>query len=152
MPTDTARHRDKHSLIQFSVFLENKAGRLNDLCTLLTQNDVHIIALCTVDNTDSAITRLVVDYADEAREVLNNYAFSFSEISVFAVELENESKIRTVTSALAAAEVNIHYTYPLLMRPKGLCGLVLYLEDNDMGIDILSNTGIKVLAVEDIAR
>ena len=152
MPTNTARHRDRHSLIQFSVFLENKAGRLNDLCTLLTQNDVHIIALCMVDNTDSAITRLVVDYSNEGREVLKKYAFSFSEISVFAVELENESKIRNVTSALAAAEVNIHYMYPLLMRPSGRCGLLLYLEDNDIGIDILSKTGIKVLSVDDIAR
>ena len=152
MPTHTARHRDKHSLTQFSVFLENKVGRLNDLCTLLSQNEVHIIALCMVDNTDSAITRVVVDYADEARDVLKKYAFSFNEVSVFAVELESEANIRKVTSALAAAEVNIHYTYPLLMRPKGLCGLILYLEDNDIGIDILSKTGIKVLAVDDITR
>ena len=133
------------------MFLENKVGRLNDLCTLLSQNDVHIVAMCTIDNTDSAITRLVVDYADEAREILKKYDFSYSEGSVVAVELEDESKIRRVTSALAAAEINIHYAYPMLVRPNGKSGIVLNLEDHDMGMDILSKIGLNVLAVSDIA-
>jgi hypothetical protein len=46
---------------QFSVFAENRVGRLYDLTTLLKDNNVHIMAITVLDTTDSSIIRVVVD-------------------------------------------------------------------------------------------
>ena len=49
---------------QFSVFAENRVGRLHDLTTLLKRGNVHVMAITVLDTTDSAIVRLIVDDPD----------------------------------------------------------------------------------------
>ena len=93
---------------QFSVFAENRVGRLHDLTALLRGNNVHIIALTVLDTTDSAIVRLIVDDPDRARELMINNDFPFGESDVLAVEIADESDLGPVLSALLEAEINIH--------------------------------------------
>ncbi|WP_269540754.1 acetolactate synthase [Cerasicoccus fimbriatus] len=137
---------------QFSIFADNKVGRLNDIIGLLAQHDIHILSICTVDTTDSAIIRLIPDYWESAKDLFEQHAFAYSLNEVMVVEFNSEDDIRNVTCALTQTEINIHYTYPMLMRPNGKCGLVLHLEDNDMATDILTSSGIKVLKLNDLAR
>ena len=60
---------------QFSVFAENRVGRLYDLCAVFQNHDVHIIALTLLDTTDSSILRFIVDDPDRARELMINNDF-----------------------------------------------------------------------------
>lgn len=152
METKTLRKREDDSVKQLSIFADNKVGRLNDLVLLLASHDIHIMALCTVDTTDSSIIRLVVDYWERARDLFIEHGFSFSMNDVVVVQLNTEQDIKQVTCALVQAEINIHYIYPMLMRPRGKLGLVIRLEDNDIATDVLSQVGLKVLRHQDIAR
>ena len=63
---------------QFSVFAENRVGRLYDLTSLLGAHDVHVMAVTTLDTTDSAIVRLIVDDPDRTRELMVNNDFYFT--------------------------------------------------------------------------
>ncbi len=152
MTNSIVQSPSREPVIQFSVFFENKVGRLNDLLAIFANESVHVVALCAIDNTDTGVTRFVVDYPHEARRVLDIYGFSFSENSIVAVELDTEAQLKQVTAALVAAEINLHYTYPFLIRPNGKSGLVLRLEDNDLAMDILRTYGLRVLDSGDIAR
>jgi len=152
MAVETLRRPNNDGVRQFSIFADNKVGRLNDMVMLFAQHDIHILSICTVDTTDSAIIRLVVDYWEQARGLLDQHAFAYSLNEVMVVEMETEESIRAVTCALTQAEINIHYTYPMLMRPHGKCGLVLHLEDNEMATDVLNRNGIQVLTLSDLAR
>ncbi len=152
METETLRKREDEAVKQFSVFADNKVGRLNDLVLLLASHDIHIMAICTVDTTDSSIIRLVVDYWQRARDLFLEHGFSFSLNDVVAVQMNTEQDLKQVTCALVQAEINIHYVYPMLMRPKGKLGLVIRLEDNDIANDVLSRVGLTVLRHQDIAR
>ena len=49
---------------QFSVFIPNRVGQLNDLTSLLAKHNVHVMAMTILDTTDCAIDRLVVDDPD----------------------------------------------------------------------------------------
>ena len=66
---------------QFSVFAENRVGRLYDLASVFQAHDVHIVALTVLDTTDSSILRFLVDDPDQARELeaeINiHYVYSF---------------------------------------------------------------------------
>ena len=57
---------------QFSVFTENRVGRLYDLTTLLKNHNVHVMACTILDTTDSTIIRLIVDEPVTARELFVN--------------------------------------------------------------------------------
>jgi hypothetical protein len=137
---------------QFSVFVENRVGRLFDLVALLVAHNVHIMALTTIDTTDSAIDRIIVDDPDRAREVLAGNNFSFTECEVLVVEFMGESQLKHVLGALLAVEINIHYAYTFMMRPEGKCALVLNLEDADLAGQSLNSRGFTVLSQRDISR
>ena len=137
---------------QFSVFTENRVGRLSDLTTLLKNNDVHIVALTVLDFTDTTILRLVVDDNEKARELMVNNDFPYTECDVIAVEIGDESDLKEVLAALLEAEINIHYVYSFIKRPEGRSALVLNIEDPDVAAQSLNNHGFTVLSQADIAR
>lgn len=137
---------------QFSVFTENRVGRLSDLTSLFKANDVHIVALTVLDFTDTTILRLVVDDNDKARELMVNNDFPYTECDVVAVEISDEADLKEVLAALLEAEINIHYVYSFIKRPEGKSALVLNIEDPDVAAQSLNHHGFKILTQSDIAR
>ena len=55
-------------------------------------------------------------------------------------------------SALLTAEINIHHSYPLLVRPGGKPLLALYLDEPEVGAEALGKSGFKVLSQGDLSR
>lgn len=137
---------------QFSIFADNKVGRLHELVVLLAARDVHLMALSIQDNTDASMLRLIVDYPEVARDLLHEKGYAFSEIPMVAVEIESEEKVKYVTAALVEVEMNIHYCYPFIMRPGGKSAIALRVEDPDLAESVFSAHGIRTLTQADIAR
>ena len=137
---------------QFSVFAENRVGRLYDLTALLGEHNVHIMAVTVLDTTDSAIVRVIVDDPDKARELMVNNDFPYTECDVIAVEINDETDLRDVLAALLEAEINVHYVYSFIKRPEGRAALAINVEDADVAAQALNRRGFKVLTQRDIAR
>jgi hypothetical protein len=150
--SDTAAPVASDPVKQFSVFIENRVGRLHDLVSLFAKHNIHIVAMTTIDQTDTALDRFIVDDPDRARELMAANNFFFTECDVLAVEFSDESKLGAVLSALLTVEVNVHYAYAFLVRPKGQSALALSVEDNDMAASSLNTSGFKVLTQRDISR
>lgn len=137
---------------QFSVFCENRVGRLYDLTALLKDNNVHVMAITVLDTTDSAIVRLIVDDPDKARELMINNDFPYTETDVLAVEITDESQLKGVLAALFEAEINVHYVYSFMKRPEGKSALAINAEDSDVAAQALNQRGFRALTQRDIAR
>jgi hypothetical protein len=137
---------------QFSVFTANQVGRLHELTALFKQNDVHVMAITVLDSADSAIVRIVVDDPDRARELMINNDFPYSEADLLVVEIDDESRLTAVLAALLEAEVNIHYIYSFIKRPKGKAALAISVEDPDVAAQSVFQRGYKVLRQGDISR
>ena len=139
-------------VIQFSVFLENKVGRLSDFTRLLSQNSIHIMAMTVLDTTDSSIVRIIVDDPASAALVLFLQGYSYTETTVLVVELTAVDEVTSVLSTILAAEINVHYLYPFIFRPDEKSALVMHLEDQDMASDVLRSNQFRVLCQSDISR
>ena len=137
---------------QFSVFCENRVGRLYDLTALLKDNNVHVMAITVLDTTDSAIVRVIVDDPDKARELMVNNDFPYTECEVLAVELADESELKGVLAALFEAEINVHYVYSFMKRPEGKTALAINAEDSDVAAQSLTQRGFRALMQSDISR
>ncbi len=137
---------------QFSVFAENRLGRLFDLTALLKDNNVHIMALTVQDTTDSSIVRYIADDPEKARELMINNDFPYVETDVLAVEITDESQLKGVLAALFEAEINIHYVYSFIKRPEGRGAVAINSEDGDVAAQSLSQRGFRVLTQRDISR
>ena len=138
---------------QFSIFLENKVGALLDLTRTLGEANVHICGISVVDTADSAVVRIVVDDPDTCREALHKARIPASESNLVVAELpRGPEKLDSVLRQLVAAEVNVQYTYSLMVRPRDKALLALHCEDSEYARDVLTKAGFSVLSQKDISR
>ena len=152
MTTKTMRSRSDDPVTQFSVFTENKLGRLHEIIDLFEAQHVHVLALTTLDTTDSTILRMIVDDPDRARELLDEKEFAYTKSEVLVVEIESEEKLRGALAALVMAEINIQYVYAFIARPAGRSALAMSLEDREVAAKALSQQSFKVLNQRDLSR
>jgi len=54
--------------------------------------------------------------------------------------------------ALLEAEINVHYIYSFLNRPRAKTALAINIEDREVGAQALDQRGYKVLTQLDISR
>jgi len=97
---------------QFSVFLENKVGALAELCKLISDRSINLLAISAIDTIEEAILRIVAEDEAGTLEILKRAGFHVVETEVFLVELDNVSGATgRMATRLANAGVNIDYIY-----------------------------------------
>lgn len=147
----TLRGESWPSLRQFSVFMENRVGRLHDLIRRLEQSSLRVVALSIANSVDCAIARVMVHDSDRCREIFDRSDFSFAENDLVGVELPDDpQRYLQICLALLRAEVNIHYTYPLLYRRNGHGAIALYVDDVDLAIRTLKEKGHRLITESDL--
>lgn len=138
---------------QLSVFLHNRVGALLSLVKLLYDNKVEVLGFSVQDSVEMTLVRLVVTDPDNAEQVLLQHGHSCATKTIVVVELkEGAHDLGSALSALLTAEINIHHSYPLMVRPRGLPLLALYLDDAEVGGEALSKCGYKVLNQGELSR
>lgn len=152
-PKSTTQDQRQPLVLQFSVFLENKVGRLLELTRTLGEANIHICGISVVDTADAAVVRMVVDDPEHCREVLHQADLATNESNLVVAELpQGPERLDRVLRTLVAAEVNIQYTYSLMVRPRGKALLALHCEDSEFARDVLTKAGYAVLSQKDISR
>lgn len=149
----TARGRDWPSVRQYNVFLANRMGALLDLVRRFETTDVKIVALTIVETADCAIIRLVPSDPERAYEILTAAKLPFTESDLLVVKLpDNDQPLLTICKAMLAAEINIHYAYPLMIGvgPMGHTALAMHVEDQEAAMTTLSNQGFTLYGEDDL--
>jgi hypothetical protein len=138
-------------LPQFTVFLENRVGKLGPLVRLFEEHCGRINALAIEESADAALIRVICSSPESGRTLLKEHGFSFTETDVLAVELPRKSTkpMAGVCTALLAAEINIHYAYPMLVPPRGPV-VVLYVDDPTMAARILIKKRFNLIGLTDL--
>jgi hypothetical protein len=147
----TGRARDWPSVRQYNVFLENRLGALMDLVRRFESTDIRIVALTIVESADCAIIRLVLSDAERAVEIFQQAKMAYTESDLLVVKLpEGNQPIAQICKALLAAEINIHYAYPLLVGPHGCQALALHVEDHEQAMNTLSKMDFTLFGENDL--
>ena len=111
---------------QYSVYLENRVGALAEICRLISQESINLLAVCAIDTVEEAVLRIIAEDDAGALEALKKAQFRVVETEVFLIELSNApGATGGVASALAEAGVNIDYIYASAHPDAGKAYLVL---------------------------
>jgi hypothetical protein len=135
---------------QFSVFLDNRVGKLAELIEVFDGQALHLVALSVVDSTDHAVVRLVTSRAELARRLLQRHQMPFSESEILVVELRPGQTLTKLCKALLQAEVSICYAYPVISRPRGGVVLALHTDDQLLAGQILHRKLFTLLGENDL--
>ena len=150
-PFETAEAHGVPTVRQQSVFVENRVGQLLRLTQLFGRTDIRILAVSVVYSVDCAICRMILDDPDKASDILTGAGFQVSETEVMVVSLPHGKRALLHTwAALLGAEINIHYTYALLIRPKGSAAIAVVPEDIEAAVRILREQKFDLLDQQDL--
>ena len=151
MDTDTA-HNSEY-VRQFSVFLPNRPGALLGIVKLLGDSHIDVLGLSVQDSIDVTVVRIIVTDPDTVETLFIEKGVPFGSCDVLVVQLKESARdLTNCLMAFRAGETNIHFAYPLLVHPDGRSGLVLHVEDIEIGTVLMSNHGFRVLRQGDLSR
>ena len=137
---------------QFSAFLDNRCGKLLELVETFDGHALRLVALSVVDSADHAVVRLVTSRSSLARQLLQRQEIPFSEAGILVVELSQNQTLSKLCISLLSAELNIHYAYPLMVRPHGVPTIALHTDDQVLAGQILLRKRFTLLGENDLGE
>ncbi len=110
---------------QLAIFLSNKPGALARVCHALAEANINIHAMAISDTVDHSVVRMVVSDPTKALMLLGERGVLAVENDVVMIESDNApGTLGKIAECLAAADVNIEYTY-LATSPRSDKGLMI---------------------------
>jgi len=97
---------------QVSVFLENKAGRINNVTKVLAENDINMHAFSMAETTEFGILRLIVSDVEKAVEALRGANFAVMLTDVVCISCPDVAgSLAGILDQLAEEDIFIEYMY-----------------------------------------
>lgn len=134
---------------QISIFLENRAGRLEEVTRILAENEISIRALSLADTSDFGILRLIVSDHEKAKKALKENGFTVGRTSVVAVEVDDQpGGLNAILQALSKGGVNVEYMYAFVQQSSKTAIIVFRFDKTDQAIELLCGKGLRVIPGE----
>jgi len=109
------------TILQLSVFIENKSGTLVKVLKLLKEAKIQIIASTIADTLDYGIYRILCSDPTEAYKILKEAGINVALSDVFAIKLGDEPGRAADAIELFANEgISIAYMYSFLLGGNGI--------------------------------
>jgi hypothetical protein len=149
--TPTMRGRNYPAIRQFTVFLENRVGKLLEVIRRFEGSRVKIVALSIADTCECAFVRFLLSHPEQGREILERAGLAIVESDLIGIELpDGPQALLDICTALLQAEVNIIQAYPLLVRPRGKPAVALMVDNIEMGQETLAAKGFAMITENDL--
>ncbi len=138
---------------QVSIFLENRAGRLFDVCNILGKNGINIRALSVADTSDFGILRLIVDNPQEAIRILKEEKFTVSSTDVVAIEIDDKpGGLAEILKIFNENSINVEYMYAFLAKIPNKAILIFRFDNLDEVVEKLNKHNVKMITSEDLYK
>jgi len=148
---ETLHGRNWPTITQFSIFLENRVGQLLEVIRAFHGSKVKIVGLSMTDSADCCILRLILSHPEQGREILELADLAFAESELLVAELTTgPGSLVELCTALLQAEINIHYTYPLIVHPRGRAAIAMHIDNVEQASMTLHNMGFEILCEADL--
>lgn len=139
------------SVTQFSVFLDNRVGKLLELLKLFDNHgSCQVCAFSVQEASDYAVVRVITNHSDAARDLLRSQKLPYSETRLLVVEIIESHTLSRMCLYLLGAEINIQFAYPLMMKPNGTPTIALAVDDLTLAGQILRRKDFKLLGECDL--
>ncbi|MHA1457843.1 MAG: hypothetical protein ACTSXN_11335 [Promethearchaeota archaeon] len=133
------------TLKQLSIFIPNKPGQLANFFELLMEKKIYIRSMTVAETEDYGLLLLLVDQTEKCISILEENEILYSITNVIAIELSNNiTELYKISKTLGVNNINIEYLYFLVLDDHRN-GVVLRLDDNEKGLDILKKNDYKLI-------
>ena len=137
------------TIIQISIFLENKHGKLNELLSLLSKENIRIIAATVSDTTEFGILRMIVTNPQKAHQLLknNNVNVALTEVLAIAAQPSVDS-FADILTHFTKAGLSIEYMYCFSVKDKSF--LILRVNNREAALEIIKHNNIEYITENEL--
>ena len=133
-------------ITQISVFLENRKGRLFEICSLLGEAGINIRALTIAETETFGVLRMVVDKPAEAVDLFHKNNITANQTEVVAVEVpDTPGGLAHVLGILTDNNVNVEYMYGFVEKQSEKALLVFRFDNPEQAYQVLAKSGLNVV-------
>jgi len=129
---------------QISIFLENKYGKLNELLTLLSKENIRIIAATVADTTEFGILRMIVSNAPKAYQLLKNNNVNVHLTDVLAIATSSSAgSFADILTHFTNAGLSIEYMYCFSFKEQSV--LILRTNHRESALDVIRKQNLNYI-------
>jgi hypothetical protein len=129
---------------QLTVFLENQPGMMDQICSIMRDIEVNILAFTLFGTVDHGVLRMIVDRPLDALRALGEKGILVIDTDVIEIQADNKpGALEDVTAVLSKAQVNVEYGYGSTGVPGGSERFFLQVSDNKKALLVMKNKLIK---------
>jgi hypothetical protein len=134
---------------QLSVFLENKTGHLNQVLSVLSKNDINIVALTVADSSDYGIMRAIVADPEKALKALREEHFTVRVHDILSLEMDAApGSMSHILDLFTAADICIEYVYAFSFGSKSI--LIVRTDNSEKAIEVINDNNLKTISEGEI--
>ncbi|TAL37234.1 MAG: amino acid-binding protein [Spirochaetes bacterium] len=136
-------------ITQVSVALENKPGKLNELCDILEKEQINIRAIMASSVLTPVQVHLIVSDPPRAEAVLRNSGMTVTTREVIAVATpDHPGGLNAVLRPLLEARVNIEAMYPFINLRGDEAIMILEVDKIVEAKEVLKKHWVKTYSTE----
>jgi len=140
-------------VLQISIFVENKSGRLAEVTEILAQHEINIRALSLADTADFGILRLIVNDTEKAKKILKDNGFTLSQNEVVALEVpDRPGGLAKILRTLQGKGINVEYMYAFVQKCEGNAVLIFRFDEIEKAIDALQASGFRIMTGSEVQQ
>ena len=104
------------SIIQISVFMENKTGKLASIAKLVGDDNINVFGFDVADTAEGyGIFRIISDNPEKSASILARNGYTVSKNEVLCIYLENKpGQLAKSLGILADSGISIEYIYAIV--------------------------------------
>ena len=134
---------------QISVFLENKAGQLAQICRILAEAGIDMKALNIAETSDYGVLRLITDKPQKTLSILAANSLVCTSSDVVAVKVPDvPGGLAGVLEVIAQKGISIEYMYSMLT--SSFSGNAIMVFQPAERPDVFAKAGLSVLSGKDV--
>ena len=133
------------SIMQISIFMEDKTGKLASIAKLLGDNGINIFGFDVADTAEGyGIFRVIANDPAQGAEVLAKNGYTVSKNEVLCIFLENKpGQLARALQVLADSGIGVEYVYAIV---ESL--IVLKVDSMQAAKKTLEENGIRTLNMQ----
>lgn len=136
---------------QINIVLENTAGQLCELATLIHRADIDIRSLFVTEGREFSTVHLIVDKFDVAMQLLKDHGYFVNCADVFALKAEDKpGGFMRVLEVLRANSLNIEYVYGFGEKSDNHAVFIFRITEIDKAIELLEKGTVGYLSSDTI--
>ena len=130
---------------QISVFMENKAGMLGKITSVLKRENIDIRAFSIADQPEFGIFRIIVKDTERAVSVLRAEGMTAQTNRVIVTEIcDKTGSFDSLVEPVCSRGIDIKYLYSFIGE-KANCGRVVLCADNmELACEALKENGFVI--------